>query len=132
MRRVVSLFLPTWSTDRLRRKAGKPPPEGWPPLVTALPDHGRRVLASVDAAARSLGIQPGMTATRALHEPANIDGGGLQRLAVDTGEQPLDECLSALIGARRRSGGVRGHSRHRGGSARGRPAVSHVRAPRPR
>jgi len=64
MRRVVSLFLPHWSTDRLRRKAGKPPEE-IVPLVTALPDHGRRVIASVDPAARRLGVLPGMTVTRA-------------------------------------------------------------------
>lgn len=65
MRRVVSLFLPHWSTDRLRRKRGKPPPEGWPPLATALADHGRRVIASPDALALALGVAPGMTVTRA-------------------------------------------------------------------
>jgi protein ImuB len=44
MRRVVSLFLPHWSTDRLRRKTAKSPPDAaapTAPLVTAIPDHGR-------------------------------------------------------------------------------------------
>ncbi len=72
MRRVVSLYLPSWSTDRLRRKSGASraetrdaAPGGDRPLVTALPDHGRKVIASVDAVARALGITPGMTVTRA-------------------------------------------------------------------
>jgi len=77
MRRVVSLFLPSWSTDRIVRKLRQQPDRsagiatpGTPapalaPLVTALPDHGRRVVASVDAAARALGIRPGMTLTQA-------------------------------------------------------------------
>jgi protein ImuB len=67
MRRVVSVYLPHWSTDRLRRKTAKPPPDAAPlsPLVTAIPDHGRRIVAAVDDAARSLGIVPGMTITKA-------------------------------------------------------------------
>jgi len=69
MRRVVSLFLPHWSTDRLRRKTGKPQPEGAAtapsPLVTAIPDHGRRIVAATCAGARALGIMPGMTITKA-------------------------------------------------------------------
>lgn len=69
MRRVVSLFLPTWSTDRLRRQTAKQPPDqtGTTPafLVTAIPDHGRRIIASVDAAARALGVSAGMTVTKA-------------------------------------------------------------------
>jgi protein ImuB len=97
MRRVVSLFLPHWSTDRLRRKAGKPL-EGAtpPPLVTAIPDHGRRIVAAVDAGARALGIAPGMTITRARSfapgldvvdaEPeADLDG--LRRLALWAGQR---------------------------------------------
>lgn len=71
MRRVVSLFLPYWSTDRLRRKSANSSPErrdsiaGDRPLVTAIPDHGRRIIAAIDAGARALGIQPGMTVTKA-------------------------------------------------------------------
>jgi len=70
MRRVVSLYLPAWSTDRLRRQSGASPseaalPDRTLPLVTAHPDHGRKVLASVDAAARALGLRPDMTVTKA-------------------------------------------------------------------
>src|SRR3546814_6778260 len=63
MRRVVSLFLPHWSTDRLRRKTGKPRPDAAipaRPLVTAIPDHGRRIVAATCADARALGIVTGM------------------------------------------------------------------------
>jgi protein ImuB len=95
MRRVVSLFLPQWSTDRLRRKAGKPP-ESEAPLVTAFPDHGRRLVAAVDAAARHLGVRPGMTVTRARAFAADLavvdadpeeDLEGLKRLALWAGRR---------------------------------------------
>ena len=68
MRRVVSLFLPHWSTDRLRRKTGKLQPDGGAPprpLVTAIPDHGRRIVAATCREAQMLGIQTGMTITKA-------------------------------------------------------------------
>lgn len=97
MRRVVSLFLPNWSTDRLRRKAAKPPRDGLRsdgPLATAIPDHGRRVIAAVDAAARSLGVTPGMTVTKArtfapdltvIDAEPDADAEGLRRLALWAG-----------------------------------------------
>lgn len=68
MRRVVSLYLPDWSTDRLRRKSGASPAEAIPaetPLATALSDHGRKVIVAADAAAQAAGIRPGMTVTKA-------------------------------------------------------------------
>lgn len=66
MRRVVSLYLPRWSTDRLRRKSGASQAEAPPgPLATALPDHGRKVIAAIDEAAHAAGIRPGMTVTKA-------------------------------------------------------------------
>ncbi|MEP9360005.1 DNA polymerase Y family protein [Sphingomonas sp. KR3-1] len=69
MRRVVSLYLPSWPTDRLRRKSGAGQAEARlapdTPLATALPDHGRKVVAAIDAAARAAGIRPGMTVTKA-------------------------------------------------------------------
>ena len=50
MPRVVSLYLPAWPTDRLRRSGSSaaPPDE---PLATVAQDGARRVLAGVDAAA---------------------------------------------------------------------------------
>jgi protein ImuB len=63
MRRVVSLFLPSWPTDRLRRRKGGPPPDE--PLVTVAQEGSRRALASVDARARSLGLRSGFTVAHA-------------------------------------------------------------------
>ena len=63
MRRVVSLFLPTWPTDRFRRRNGGPGRDE--PLVTAAREGSRRILACADAAARALGLAPGMTVAHA-------------------------------------------------------------------
>ncbi|MBZ9973964.1 MULTISPECIES: DNA polymerase Y family protein [unclassified Mesorhizobium] len=65
MARVVSLFLPSWSTDRLRRLAGDAAPPAEAPLVlTGL--HGRReVVLAADAAAWAAGARVGMPATKA-------------------------------------------------------------------
>ncbi len=82
--------MPTWSTDRLRRKAGGKPPRD-EPLVTVARQGARRVLLNVDVAARKLGLAPGMTLTHAqsllpdLHlADANMgeDHKALQRLAI--------------------------------------------------
>jgi protein ImuB len=64
MRRVVSLFLPRWPTDRLRRKNPDLSGRG-KPLVTATLQGQRRVLASVDETAQRLGLSRGMTVTHA-------------------------------------------------------------------
>ncbi|WP_434404224.1 DUF6504 family protein [Sphingobium sp. DN12] len=95
MRRVVSLFLPRWSTDRIRRKAGRPPEGGAPPLVTAHADHGRRLIAAMNEEARRLGIAVGMTVTRARSLAPGLDVvdadpegdlEGLRRLALWAGK----------------------------------------------
>ena len=74
MRRVVSLFLPSFPTDRLRRS---PTPADPAPGDAALADWPRerplatvaagplRVLAGVDAAARAAGLRAGMTVAQA-------------------------------------------------------------------
>jgi protein ImuB len=64
MRRVISLFLPLWPSDRLRRVSNDAPARGRP-LVTALMQGQRRVLASVDDAAAHAGLACGMTVTHA-------------------------------------------------------------------
>jgi protein ImuB len=64
MRRVVSLFLPTWATDRLRRRNGGLP-QAEVPLITAMQDGNQRVIAAVDEAARRLRLRPGMTIAHA-------------------------------------------------------------------
>jgi protein ImuB len=64
MRRVISLYLPQWPIDRLRR-ASKDLPARDKPLVTAIMQGQRRVVASVDAASARLGLRCGMTVTHA-------------------------------------------------------------------
>ncbi len=65
MARVVSLFLPTWPTDRVRRANGDaaPPPEA--PLVLIGRDRNRHVVLAADAAAQAAGLRVGMPATKA-------------------------------------------------------------------
>jgi protein ImuB len=58
MRRVVSLFLPTWPADRFRRRTDLSRDE---PLVTAARQGARRVVMAVDDAASRHGLKPGMT-----------------------------------------------------------------------
>src|SRR5258708_6605858 len=65
MRRVVSLFLPTWSTDRVRRKLGSAAPPADAPLVLIGRDGRRRVVLAADAAAQAAGLRFGMPATQA-------------------------------------------------------------------
>jgi len=63
MRRVVSLFLPTWPTDRLRRRPGAPSaeqPSAEQPLITSAHDGRRLTVAAVDRTAAALGLRAGM------------------------------------------------------------------------
>ena len=63
MRRVVSLYLLTWPTDRIRRKFGDPPREK--PLVTVIKQGSRRLIASACLAARKVGLIEGMAVAKA-------------------------------------------------------------------
>ena len=89
MRRVMCVHLPTGPTDRIRLKSRSalPPSE---PLVTAMREGSRRVLAAVDATARELGFAPGQTVAHAQAMVPNLhvveatldeDLAGLDRLA---------------------------------------------------
>jgi protein ImuB len=64
MRRVISLYLPHWPSDRWRRASKDAPPRD-KPLVTAMMQGPRRVIASVDQAAARLDLGRGMTVTHA-------------------------------------------------------------------
>jgi protein ImuB len=64
MRRVVSVFLPTYATDRVRRKNISAPPRDRP-LVTVAQDGNRRIIVAADDAARALRLKPGMTVAHA-------------------------------------------------------------------
>ena len=71
MTRVVSLFFPTWATDRLRRLEPTLPPET--PLVLVGRDGRRRVVLAADSAAQSCGIRVGMAAAQAQALVAGLD-----------------------------------------------------------
>ncbi|MBN9561772.1 MAG: DNA polymerase Y family protein [Alphaproteobacteria bacterium] len=91
MTRVVSLFLPSWSTDLLRRKAGDAAPPAEAPLALIGRDGRRQVVLAVDAAAQAAGVRVGMPATKArvlvqdlvVHDhDAAADAQALDRLAL--------------------------------------------------
>ncbi len=62
MARVISVVLPMWPVERLRRRDGAPSDR---PLVLADRVGNRRVLTAVDAAAAGLGLAPGMPVSKA-------------------------------------------------------------------
>ncbi|WP_073068113.1 Y-family DNA polymerase [Paracoccus solventivorans] len=91
MARVISVFLPMWPTDRLRRKTGDGAPPAETPLVLAGRDRSRRVVTAANAAAQALGLHPGIEIGRAQAlvpglrvEPADpgADAASLERLAL--------------------------------------------------
>jgi protein ImuB len=65
MPRVVSLFLPTWPTDRVRRNLGAAAPPAEAPLVLIGQEGRRRVVLAADRAALAAGLRVGMPATKA-------------------------------------------------------------------
>ena len=64
MRRVISLYLPHWPSDRLRRMRREFSARD-KPLVTAMMQGQRRILDSIDEAAARVGLSVGMTVTHA-------------------------------------------------------------------
>jgi protein ImuB len=60
MRRVISLWLPHWPTDRIRRgrPASRAPDR---PLAAIAAEGGRAVIAAVNGAAAACGIAPGLS-----------------------------------------------------------------------
>jgi protein ImuB len=60
MRRVVSLWLPTWPTDRLRRMRSDAVLPVEAPLVTRAHDGRRLAVAAANRTALALGLRPGM------------------------------------------------------------------------
>ncbi|MCX2562287.1 DNA polymerase Y family protein [Acetobacter farinalis] len=61
--RVVSLYLPLWPTERIRKKLGSAAPDG--PLALAGREGSRRVVMSADLAARQIGVTPGIPVAKA-------------------------------------------------------------------
>jgi len=88
MRRVVSLWLPFWPIERLRRHDAALPADG--PLVTRGHDGRRMVIAAACPAARALGLRAGMPLAHAQAMVPDLavvdaspgeDGQALERLA---------------------------------------------------
>ncbi|MFP1133004.1 Y-family DNA polymerase [Asticcacaulis sp. W401b] len=65
MNRVISIYLPTWPTDRLRRLPGGAAPSPDVPLALKGSDGRRRVVNAVDDFAYKLGIRIGMPVAKA-------------------------------------------------------------------
>jgi len=65
MARVVSLYLPTWSTDRRKRRSGVDSPQREGGLTLAAHDGHRRVVVAADLVAQQAGVRIGMPATKA-------------------------------------------------------------------
>jgi protein ImuB len=65
MPRVVSLYLPTWPTDRLRRALGEAAPPADAPLVLVGREGRRRVVLAANQAALASGLRVGLPATQA-------------------------------------------------------------------
>ena len=91
MRRVVSLYLPTWPTDRYRRRLGKDAPPAEAPVVLIGRAGSKRLVLAADDAAKGLGIYPGAAAARAQAIAADLiiqdadlagDQDGLEKLAL--------------------------------------------------
>ena len=95
MCRVVSLYFPTWPTDRLRRQKGSNAPPVDEPLVIAGHDGRRRVVTAIDQAVQAFGVWPGLPLAEAqarvpgLHVAARTSafGEGESRTAVGTGSR---------------------------------------------
>ena len=58
MKRIVSLWLPSWATDRLRRKPDFPAGK---PAITIEELGGRLLVVAADGAAAAEGILPGLS-----------------------------------------------------------------------
>ncbi|OYQ37511.1 nucleotidyltransferase [Niveispirillum lacus] len=91
MNRVVSLYLPNWPIDRLRRAAGDAASPADRPLVLAGRIRKRRVVTACCSAALEAGLRPGMALAKAqvlvpglvVDEAApQADQEGLHRLAL--------------------------------------------------
>jgi protein ImuB len=65
MKRVVSLFLPTWPTDRYYRARPDTAPHRDRPLVLIGSDGRSKVIHAANTAARKTGVRVGMPATQA-------------------------------------------------------------------
>ena len=89
MRRVISVWFPTFPIDRLQRIGAGPPDGG--PFVTSMHDGRRRVVTAAGAAAQAIGIMSGMPLANAqalvpglgiVEAEPDVDATALTQLAV--------------------------------------------------
>ncbi|MTE01925.1 DNA polymerase Y family protein [Paracoccus sp. YIM 132242] len=91
MARVISVYLPLWPIDRLRRQAGEAAPSPEAPLVLAGRIGNRQVVTAACTLAQELGLSAGMPVSKAQalvpglqvlpHDP-HADAASLERLAL--------------------------------------------------
>ncbi|NWJ23634.1 DNA polymerase Y family protein [Rhizobium sp. RM] len=90
MQRVVSLYLPTWPTDRYRRRLGHDAPSTDKPVVMIGRQGSRRLVLALDKAAKVAGIRLGTPVSKAQalvpgliveHLEADADASALKELA---------------------------------------------------
>lgn len=125
MRRVVSLYLPTWPTDRLRRRLGPDTPSPETPLVLVGRQGRKRMVLAADQAALAHRLRPGMAATQARALVADLavhpfdpegDAAALDQLALwalrryapIVAADPPDGLVLDVTGAGHRYGGDEG------------------------
>ncbi|MFC0683112.1 Y-family DNA polymerase [Novosphingobium clariflavum] len=125
MRQVVSLYLPTWPIDRLRRRLGPhaPPPDAL--LVLTGMEGRRRVLTAVSLPARAMGLHAGMAVSQAqalvpdlvmMDADPKADAEALEKLAVWSLRRyspmialdPPDGLMLDITGATHPHGGAEG------------------------
>jgi protein ImuB len=90
MRRVISLYLPTWPTDRLRKLGGMPH-DPRRPLLVAARQGSRRMITAVDAQGAALGICAGMAVA---HAQAMVPD-----LAIEEADQAADASALGRLAA---------------------------------
>jgi protein ImuB len=91
MPRVVSIYLPTWPTDRLTKKLGSSAPLANAPLILAGRAGNRRVVTAANRIAQTAGLRVGMPVTKAqilvpdltiMDAEPEEDAEGLEKLAI--------------------------------------------------
>ena len=91
MRRVVSLYLPSWPSDHWRRAQASAALPAEAPVVVSGRLGARKVVVDADRAARALGVHPGLPVAQAQarvpgllvvdHQPQE-DAAALERIAL--------------------------------------------------
>jgi protein ImuB len=91
MSRVISIYLPSWPTDRLSKKLGGDTPHTDAPLILAARIGNQRIVTAANRIALTAGLRVGMPMTKAqilvpdlavMEAEQEADAEGLEKLAV--------------------------------------------------